>query len=41
MELNEDGGDGLSGFGTGDDSGSRVLDDLETVEKFVGETSED
>lgn len=41
MELNKDRGDVVSGFGTGDDSGGRVLDDLESVEKFVGETSKD
>ena len=41
MELYGDRGDVVGGFGMGDDSGSRVLNDLETVEKFVGETSED
>ncbi len=41
VELLEDGGDVVKGGGSGDDTGCRVLDQLELMEGFVRDTKEE
>ena len=41
MELLKDGGDVMVGGGSGDDTGSRVLDQLKFMEGFVRGTKEE
>ncbi len=41
VELLENGGDVVKGGGSGDDTGCRVLDQLELMEGFVGDTEKE
>ena len=41
VKLDENRGDVVRWFGTGDDPGGRVLDDLQSVDEFGGESGEE